>query len=147
MSFVHFTRLLVYLDITFKSFEILQFWGELWKIETFHRSKFSPATGVTALNCFCWTKCNNHNRCRMTSPEKRHRPVVPKVVKNGLGHPSTKKSMVPLGLSDGPNTHPNIDTNPRIYRPVDWSQSNWLSQYRRSIGLHSRKNTVDINGR
>jgi len=38
----------VYLDITFKSFEILEFWGEFWKIETFHRSKFSPATGVTA---------------------------------------------------------------------------------------------------
>jgi len=83
--------------------------------------------------------------------------MVPKVVKNGLGHPSTKNSMVPLGLSDGPNTHPNIDANPRIDQPVDWSRSistvdritltEEYGRYRRSIGLHSRKNTVNINGR
>ena len=37
----------VYLDITLQSFEIWEFWGELWEIETFYRSKFSPATGIT----------------------------------------------------------------------------------------------------
>ena len=47
MSCVHFTRLLGYLDITWQSFKIWEFWGEFWGIETFHRSKFSPATGVT----------------------------------------------------------------------------------------------------
>ena len=36
----------VYLDITWQSFKIWEFWGEFWGIETFHRSKFSPATGV-----------------------------------------------------------------------------------------------------
>jgi len=36
----------VYLDITLQSFKIWEFWGEFWGIETFHRSKFSPATGV-----------------------------------------------------------------------------------------------------
>jgi len=36
----------VYLDITLQSFEIWEFWGEFWGIETFYRSKFSPATGV-----------------------------------------------------------------------------------------------------
>jgi len=37
----------VYLDITLQSFKIWEFWGEFWGIETFHRSKFSPAIGVT----------------------------------------------------------------------------------------------------
>ena len=37
----------VYLDIiTLQSFKIWEFWGEFWGIETFYRSKFSPATGV-----------------------------------------------------------------------------------------------------
>jgi len=36
----------VYLDITLQSFKIWEFWGEFWRIETFYRSKFSPATGV-----------------------------------------------------------------------------------------------------
>ena len=36
----------VYLDITWESFKIWEFWGEFWGIETFHRSKFSRATGV-----------------------------------------------------------------------------------------------------
>jgi len=36
----------VYLDITWQSFKIWEFWGEFWGIETFHRRKFSPATGV-----------------------------------------------------------------------------------------------------
>jgi len=36
----------IYLDITRQSFKIWEFWGEFWGIETFHRSKFSPATGV-----------------------------------------------------------------------------------------------------
>jgi len=83
--------------------------------------------------------------------------MVPKVVKNGLGHPSTKNFMVPLGLSDGPNTHPNIDTNPRIYPPVDWSRSistvdritlmEEYGRYRRSIGLHSIQIAVDRGSR
>jgi len=89
--------------------------------------------------------------------KKRHWPMVPSVVKNGLGHPSTKKSMVPLGLSDGPNTHPNINTNPRIYRPVDWSRSistvdritltEEYGRYWRSIGLHSIRIAVDRGSR
>ena len=37
----------VYLDITLQSFKIWEFRGEFWGIETFYRSKFSPATGVT----------------------------------------------------------------------------------------------------
>ena len=37
----------VYLDITWKSSKISEFWGEFWGIETFYRSKFGPATGVT----------------------------------------------------------------------------------------------------
>ena len=37
----------VYLDITCKNLEISVFWVWVWGIETFHRSKFSPATGVT----------------------------------------------------------------------------------------------------
>jgi len=37
----------VYLYITIQSFKIWEFWGECWGIETFYRSKFSPATGVT----------------------------------------------------------------------------------------------------
>ena len=36
----------VYLDITWQSFKIWEFWGEFWGIETFHWSNFSPATGV-----------------------------------------------------------------------------------------------------
>jgi len=36
----------VYLDITLQSFKIWKIWGEFWGIETFYRSKFSPATGV-----------------------------------------------------------------------------------------------------
>jgi len=36
-----------YLDIILQGFEIWEFWGEFWGIETFSRSKFSPATGVT----------------------------------------------------------------------------------------------------
>ena len=39
----------IYLDITCQSFKIWEFWGEFWGIETFHRSKFSPATGVSKL--------------------------------------------------------------------------------------------------
>ena len=38
-----------YLDITWKSFKISGFWGEFWGIETFYRSKFSPATGVRSI--------------------------------------------------------------------------------------------------
>ena len=41
----------VYLDNTLQSFEIWEFWGEFWGIETFYRSKFSPATGVTPFFC------------------------------------------------------------------------------------------------
>jgi len=37
----------IYLNITCQSFKIWKFWGEFWGIETFHWSKFSPATGVT----------------------------------------------------------------------------------------------------
>jgi len=36
----------VYLDMTLRHFKICEFWGEFWGIETFDRSKFSPATGV-----------------------------------------------------------------------------------------------------
>jgi len=36
----------IYLDITCQSFKIWEFWGEFWGIETFHRSKFGPATGI-----------------------------------------------------------------------------------------------------
>jgi len=36
----------VYLDITWQGFKIWEFWGEFWGIETFHRSKFIPATWV-----------------------------------------------------------------------------------------------------
>ena len=39
----------VYLDITLQSFKIWECWGEFWGIETFYRSKFSPATGVNVL--------------------------------------------------------------------------------------------------
>ena len=41
----------VYLDITLQSFEIWEFWGEFWGIETFYWSKFSPATGVRQRHC------------------------------------------------------------------------------------------------
>jgi len=34
----------VYLHITLQSFKIWEFWGEFWGIETFHQSKFSPAS-------------------------------------------------------------------------------------------------------
>ena len=40
----------IYLDITCQSFKIWEFWGEFWGIETFHRSKFSPATGVMIIS-------------------------------------------------------------------------------------------------
>ena len=86
-----------------------------------------------------------------------HPTYGPKGCEKWSWTPIHQKSMVPFGLSDGPNTHPNIDTNPRIYRPVDWSRSistvdritltEEYGRYRRSIGLHSRKNTVDIDGR
>jgi len=36
----------VYLVITLHSFEIWEFWGELWGIENFYQNKFSPATNV-----------------------------------------------------------------------------------------------------
>jgi len=36
---------------------------------------------------------------------------------------TTKKSMVPLVLSKGPNIYPNIDTYPPIHRPVEMSRS------------------------
>jgi len=36
----------VYLDIALQSFEIWEFCGEFWGIETFYQNKFSPATGV-----------------------------------------------------------------------------------------------------
>ena len=41
--------------------------------------------------------------------------MVPKVVRNSPEHPSAKKSMVPLVVSNGLNIYPNIDT---IHRPV-----------------------------
>ena len=44
-----------YLYITIKSFKIWEFWGEIWGIETFHRSKYSPATDVI----FHGTGCSN----------------------------------------------------------------------------------------
>jgi len=40
----------VYLYITLQSFKIWEFLGEFWGIETFYRSKFSPATGVRSEN-------------------------------------------------------------------------------------------------
>ena len=56
--------------------------------------------------------------------------------------------MVPLGLSDGPNTHPNIDTNPRIYRTVYMiTLTEEYGRYRRSIGLHSPRIAVDRGSR
>jgi len=45
------------------------------------------------------------------------------VVRNSPENPSTKKSMVPLVVSNGTNTYPNIDTYPLNYRPVDLSRS------------------------
>ena len=36
----------LYLDITWQSFKIWEFWGEFSGIKTFYRSKFRPATGV-----------------------------------------------------------------------------------------------------
>jgi len=47
----------VYLDITWQSFKIWEFWGEFWEIETFHQSKFSPATGVSDMICHCEVIC------------------------------------------------------------------------------------------
>jgi len=35
---------------TWQSFKIWKFWGEFWEIETFYRSKFIPATGVTRIS-------------------------------------------------------------------------------------------------
>jgi len=48
----------VYLDITLQSFKIWEFWGEFWGIETFYRSKFSPATGVRT--GFAWMSKIGH---------------------------------------------------------------------------------------
>ena len=39
----------VYWTLLAKNLEISDFWVLVWGIETFHRSKFSPATGVTFL--------------------------------------------------------------------------------------------------
>jgi len=79
--------------------------------------------------------------------------LVPKVVRNGPGHSSTKNSMVPVVVSNGPNTYPHIDAYPLIYRPVDLSRSistvdddsptEEYCPYRRSIQIHLRRITVD----
>jgi len=44
--------------------------------------------------------------------------MVPTVVNNGPWQSSTKKSMVPQVVRNGPNTYTNIDTNPLINRLV-----------------------------
>jgi len=43
-------------------------------------------------------------------------------MRNGPGHTSTKKVMVPWVVRNGPNSYLNVDTNPFI-DPVDRSRS------------------------
>jgi len=69
----------VYLDITLQSFEIWEFWGKFWGIDTFYRSKFSPSTGVIEwlvdvqfsrkLRYRDW----NQRDCRIHNDRYRHR--------------------------------------------------------------------------
>jgi len=85
--------------------------------------------------------------------KKDHWPTVPKVVRYAPGHPSTKKTMFPLVVSNGPNTYPNTDTYPLIYQPVTVSRSistvdsipptGEYIWYRHSIRFHIWRMTVD----
>jgi len=67
-------------------------------------------------------------------------------MKNGPRQSSTKKSIVPQVVRNGPNTHVIIDTNPPMNRPVGQSRSistvrsitptGEHGRYRRSVRLH-----------
>ena len=73
-------------------------------------------------------------------------------MRNGPGHTSTKKVMVPWVVRNGPNSYLNVDTNPFI-DPVDRSRSistvdkdsptREYGRYRRSIRIHLQRITVD----
>ena len=62
----------IYLDITCQSFKIWEFWGEFWGIETFHRSKFSPATGVSNTNFAPACSCRYPDHASVTSMGEVH---------------------------------------------------------------------------
>jgi len=78
--------------------------------------------------------------CAFPRCKKDHWPMVPKVVRNGPGHPSTKVSwshgwwkMVPK----------NIQVSTQIHRFIDRSICHGWYRHRPSI--HLRKNTVNID--
>jgi len=82
--------------------------------------QFRTETASCAYSCWpvgCWP---------LMPPKKSkndHWPMVLNVVRNGPEHPFTKESMVPVMVSNGPNTYPNINTYPLIYRQFDLSRS------------------------
>jgi len=62
------------------------------------------------------------------------------VPNNGPRQSSTKNSMAPQAVRNGPNTYTTL-----IHRLIDWSVSH--GRYRRSVRFNLLENTVDINGR
>jgi len=87
--------------------------------DSYDTARSAPAAAGLAWPCFFFWPF-----CQIVKPHFLDQIIqVPTVMKNGLRQSSTKKSMVPQVVRNGPNTHVIIDNNPPMNRSVGQSQS------------------------